>query len=76
MEIPKKKFQPCILTTKANSKYYGYLYINNERVVVLLNDITSKAYLGPLRNKREKHVEPEANIFIFPRKKVRSIEPG
>lgn len=51
----------------------GYLYMKNERVVVLINNVSSEADLGPLKPVRRKHVDPEANIRVFPAISVTSV---
>ena len=68
----RKKFPICTLTL-GNLECCGYLYMNNERVTVVINNICEDTYLGPLKNKREKHIEPEADIMIFPTRKVKNI---
>ena len=54
--------------------HVGFLYMKNERVVVLLNNVAQRAHLGPLQNIRRERVEPEAQILILPRRKVEKIE--
>ncbi len=51
----------------------GYLYIDNERIVVLLNTLQEGADLGPLKPVREHHILPEANITVIPRKDIAKI---
>ncbi len=55
-------------------KHIGYLYMENERVIVLLNNIVEKADLGPLQSIRNVHIEPEADILILPRGQIEMIE--
>jgi hypothetical protein len=52
------------------SRLIGALYLENERVVVVLNTVSSAADLGELKTIREEHVEPEADIWVFPRDQV------
>ncbi len=52
----------------------GFLYMKNERVVVLLNNVVSTADLGPLKSVRRNHVDPEAYIRVFPAAQVKSIQ--
>jgi hypothetical protein len=52
----------------------GLLYLENERVIVLLNNLVEKADLGPIRYIRDEHIEPEASITIIPRAQVTAIE--
>ena len=68
-----KTLQPCCVVAGRTS-YCGVLYMENERVVVLLNNLAEKAYLGPLQDIRRDHIEPEADIVILPRGKVDAIE--
>jgi hypothetical protein len=49
------------------------LYFENEHSVVLLNNVTEEADLGPLKSIRRRHIEPEADVSIFPRKEVDEI---
>lgn len=56
------------------SSYIGFLYMQNERVVVLLNNLVADADLGPLQSIRRKHIEPEADILILPRRQVNTIK--
>jgi hypothetical protein len=67
------KLPACeVITDK--SKYIGSLYLNNKRIVVILNNIRSDAHLGQLERVRYKHIVPEASIVIFPRRLVRMIK--
>ena len=52
----------------------GLLYLENKRVVILLNHLVEKADLGPIKYVRNEHVEPEASIIIIPRNQVTAIE--
>jgi hypothetical protein len=52
----------------------GYLYLENERFIVLLNNLVQKADLGPIKYVRNKHIEPEATMIIIPRDQVKAIE--
>jgi hypothetical protein len=52
----------------------GLLYLENERVVVLLNHLMKKADLGPIKYVRNEHIEPEASITIIPRSQIEAIE--
>lgn len=70
--VGKKKHRVCYLVHKWGWTI-GELYLENERVVILLNNIVSNmADLGPLRSVRYKHVEPEADVWVFPRESVQS----
>jgi hypothetical protein len=71
--LPTRRLTTATVTSGRRIAY-GYLYIVNDRVVVLLNNVSSKADLGPLRTKRTQHVEPEADVRIFPRSAVHHIE--
>ncbi len=52
----------------------GLLYIENERVVVLLNNLVEKADLGSIRFIRDEHIEPEASIIIIPRSQITDLQ--
>ena len=52
----------------------GSLYLENEKVVVVLNMVRGGADLGPIAPVRKKHIEPEADIWILPRNLVDRIE--
>jgi hypothetical protein len=51
----------------------GLLYFETEEHLVLLNNVFQKAHLGPLRNRRQRHFEPEAHIVIIPRSEVAEV---
>ena len=59
--------------TIGNHKRVGFLYFQNEHSVVLLNRVTEMADLGPLKSIRRRHNEPEADVWIFPRKEIGEI---
>ena len=65
--------QPCVVLGN-KSVYTGFLYMQNERVVILVNNLVDNAELGPLQNIRRKHIEPEADILILPRRQVNTIK--
>ncbi len=64
--------RPCNVVV-GKSEYMGFLYMRNEHVVVLLNNLVEKADLGPLRSIRHDYVEPKADILIFPYQRVDAI---
>lgn len=70
MNLP---LQTCEVRTTSGWSHIGLLFTHNERVVVLLNNIVNKAYLGPLQNIRHKHIEPEADILVLPRNQVIAV---
>ena len=70
MNLP---LQACVVLDN-KSVYYGFLYMQNERIVVLLNNLVDNAELGPLQNIRREHIEPEADILILPRRQVNTIK--
>ena len=65
--------QPCVVID-GQFKHVGFLYMKNERVIVLLNNIVEKADLGPLQSIRNVHIEPEADILILPRGQIEMIK--
>ena len=57
-----------------NSFYIGRLYMKNERVLVLVNNLCNAADLDRKWKKiRYDHVEPEADIRVLPTLKVGKI---
>ena len=56
------------------SSRLGFLYMQNEHFVVILNNIVDKADLGPLQFIRREHIEPEADVLILPRSNVLEIK--
>ena len=54
----------------------GLLYFQTDDYVVLLNNVAGDAELGPLRSRRNIHLEPEANITIIPMESDMSVEEG
>jgi hypothetical protein len=52
----------------------GLLYFQTASYVVLLNNMATKADLGPLRSRRDIHLEPEANITIIPKDSETKVE--
>jgi hypothetical protein len=65
---------PICIVHSGKVHHTGFLFMENERVVILLNNIVAGAELGLLQNIRYEHIEPEADIFILPRSQVDSIE--
>jgi hypothetical protein len=65
--------QPCKIEIDG-ILHHGFLYLKTKNIVVILNAVVNKAYLGPLKNIRYEHIEPEADIHIFPRKMIKTIE--
>jgi hypothetical protein len=65
---------PCIVHNSNGWETFGLLYFENERVVVLLNNLVQEADLGPIKYFCNKHVEPEATIVVIPRDQVRAIK--
>ena len=51
----------------------GFLYLQTDRIVVLLGTVTASADLGPLKTCRTHHIEPECSVFVYPRTAVRAI---
>jgi len=66
--------QICCVHYNDKFKSIGFLYFKNDRVVILLNDLTNKANLGPIKDICNNYVEPEASIMIIPRDQVMDIE--
>ena len=63
-----------VAVKRKNSTTIGQLYFKTEEHLVLLNNILQRAHLGPLRNRRRLHSEPEAHIVIIPRNEVVAVE--
>ncbi|GIK58511.1 MAG: hypothetical protein BroJett015_41740 [Chloroflexota bacterium] len=66
--------QICCVHHNDKLKPVGLLYFENERVVILLNNLIEKAGLGPIKFVRNEHIEPESSIIIIPRNQVTAIE--
>ena len=64
----------CRVHHNAGQYSVGLLYLENERVVILLNNLIENADLGPIKSIRIEHIEPEASITIIPRDQVTAIE--
>ncbi|MGA2461397.1 MAG: hypothetical protein ABSF82_08255 [Candidatus Bathyarchaeia archaeon] len=71
-QLRKPFLRSCEVIT-GNIKRAGFLYFENKHSVVLLNTVTDEADLGPLKRFRRRHIEPEADVWIFPRKEVDKI---
>jgi hypothetical protein len=68
----KIKLPLCQVQSKSGI-HIDFLYLENERVVVLLNNIPDNAYLDPFKQIRDKHIIPEAHIMIIPREIIDNI---
>lgn len=55
-------------------KSIGLLYLENERFVILLNNLIKNTDLGPIKSISNDYVEPEASIMIIPHDQVTTIE--
>lgn len=64
---------PCCVAVGRHQRM-GFLYMQNDRVVVLLNDLVERTDLGPLQSIRHHHIEPEADIWICPRAQVDAVD--
>ena len=64
----------CVVHHSNGWESIGMLYFKNKRVVVLLNHVCGGADLGKFKHFYNKHIEPEAEIMIIPRSKVKAIE--
>jgi hypothetical protein len=62
-----------IIAETATSETAGYLYFETDLHIVLLNHVASQADLGPLRGRRLKFLEHEADIAIIPRSEVTAM---
>ncbi len=51
----------------------GMLFMKNERVIVLLNNISDAAELGPFVPVRDEQVDPEADLYVIPADRVTSL---
>jgi hypothetical protein len=51
----------------------GFLFMRNDRFLVLLNNLSQEADLGPLRSVRDKQIHPEADILVIPAKDVKTV---
>ncbi len=67
------ELRSCVVRLK-RGWIIGLLFMENERVVVILNDIRSAADLGPLKPIRREHIDPEANVWVLPRDQVEEIQ--
>ena len=52
---------------------FGVLFMRNERVVVLLNNLCVDADLGPLSSVRDHQIDPEADLYVIPADRVTQI---
>jgi hypothetical protein len=60
-----------------SAEVMGFLFAKTKTRVILLNHLRNGAQLGRLQNIRRHHVEPEAEILVFPLdavKKIRFLE--
>lgn len=62
------------IVKKGRTTTAGLLYFQTSGYVVLLNNMAMKADLGPLRARRDIHLEPEASITIIPKDSETEIE--
>lgn len=72
-----KPLVPDLPTCKVwigKSWWIGALFFQNQKVVVLINNVNCQADLGPLKKVRVRHVEPEADILILPRDQIYKLE--
>lgn len=67
------RLRPCLVKA-GKVDYFGFLFIENDRVVVLLNNLRDRADLGPLKHVRDEHILPEADIFVLPRVSIDAIQ--
>lgn len=70
----ERRLNGCMIRT-GREEHLGFLFLENERVVVIINNAREAAELGPLKSFRTQHCEPEADIKVFPRGMVTEIRP-
>ena len=58
---------------RGKEEHLGLLYLRNDRVIVMINNVRDAADLGPLKSFRSQHCEPEADIKVFPRELVNEM---
>ncbi|MGB4089976.1 MAG: hypothetical protein WBK44_09705 [Smithellaceae bacterium] len=66
--------QFCAVSHSDSLKSTGFLFIDNERAVVLLNNAPGRADTSSLKDSWNHYVESEASILIIPRGKVTNTE--
>lgn len=54
-------------------RVFGMLFMRNERVVVLLNNLCTDADLGPLSSLRDRQIDPEADLYVIPANQVTQV---
>ncbi len=69
----RERPQPCIVRTR-RGWVAGMLYFQTRRHVILVNHISDRTDLGPLRRLRREHLEPEATVHVIPREDVQAID--
>lgn len=72
---PQLRAAVCDVSFKGrNARVTGLFFAKTKRFVVLLNNVRQKAQLGRLQRTRYEHIEPEADIHIFPRTAVTRLQ--
>jgi len=51
-------------------KFLGILFAKTKEHLIVLNNVVGGANLGRLKKLRKEHLNPEADIYIFPRKTI------
>ena len=64
---------PCQVLTKSGWMISGFLFMRNDRFLILLNNLSQGADLGPFRSVRDKQIYPEADILVIPAKDVKMV---
>ena len=63
----------CVVRTP-RSLSIGSLFMQTRAHLVLLNSEREGADLGPLKKKKIRHLEPEALVYVIPRRLVENIQ--
>jgi len=54
-------------------KVLGSLFATTRQHVIVLNNVVEGAELGKLKKRRVEHLNPEADIYIFPRNTIDDV---
>lgn len=74
-KTPDKRL--CVVRTQ-RSESVGALFMKTRTHIVLINSIREGADLGPIKKVKTRHLEPEALVYVIPKRlveDVRLLEP-
>jgi len=70
-QAPEKRLY-VVRTQRSES--VGALFMKTRTHIVLISSIQAEADLGPIKKVKRRHLEPEALVYVIPRRLVENVQ--